>query len=139
MSIFGKAFKFAKKALRRVAPLILGGAIGGAAEQVVFSGPRATPTGAVPRRFQQLPTVIPGVGRISKLPTLAQTFDINGMPRKKRRRINPANTRALTRAVRRINASLNLLKKVEKLQKRVHPAPRRRAPPPGHVAKLTHQ
>ncbi len=137
MSFFGKIKKLGKKLLRKAVPII-GGALGiGTAAEIVFSGPRATPTGDVPRRLQQLPTVLPGGGR--RLPTLAQTFDIDGIPRKRRRRINPANTRALTRAVRRINASLNLLKKVEKLQKRVHRAPaRRRAAPPGHVARLTH-
>ncbi|MFQ5757944.1 MAG: hypothetical protein ACE5H7_17865 [Acidiferrobacterales bacterium] len=146
MSLFGRIKKFAKKALRRVVlPALAGGAAGPSVAQATrgFLPVVAPAAGAAARAIPQIGRaagrVLPGIGTGIATGLGISAITERDMMRPRRRRMNPANVKALNRAVRRVNASLNLLKRVEKLQRRIKP-PRRTTPraPPGHRVALRH-
>lgn len=74
----------------------------------------------------QLPGIAGGVAAGALGGVLVDQF---GNPIKKRRRINPANGKALTRALRRVESFQKIQKRIEKSMRRACPPARRRASP----------
>lgn len=127
MSLLKKAFKIAKKVLPKAAGFIpgpigtgmkvLGGAasLGGIATvgRAVVAGSRSLP--ALPGVVRS----VPGIGKIAKVAGTAATgaavYDAAGNflgTRKRRRRINPLNHRALSRALKRVEKVKSTMKRV---------------------------
>lgn len=92
------------------------------------------------------PTVLPGVGQVLRTVGTATVSGAafesgrqavqrrgarraDGRPRR-RRRINPSNSKALARALRRVNAWDRQRKRVDKALRKACPTPRRRRAPP---------
>jgi hypothetical protein len=76
----------------------------------------------LPDVAERLPT--PGQVKRAKIATRAAEIAA-GAPRKKRRRTNYANTRALSRALRRAEGFVRLIKRTEKMRRRIAPPSRR--------------
>lgn len=132
--LFGSIGKFlggAAKFVGGVVPGPIGGIIGGVGGILApgkrrrIPGPLITPS-------------LPGAGIISPRPfPTARGRAIPGVafPEPRRRRMDPGNTKALRRAVRRVSAWDRQRKSVEKSLRKIAPPARRRARadiPPGH-------
>lgn len=134
MSLLKKVVKVAGKLANKAGPVasMIPGPIGVAGRVVTgvatagaaISGAKAI--GGLARSLPALPRVIPGVGKAvkmaGKVASAAATgyfiYDAAGNligTRKKHRRLNPMNHRALNRAIRRVCAAKKIAKKIEKL------------------------
>ena len=97
-------------------------------------------TGPITRTPQFRPPVVPGgyspgIGPIQQVPGVITAAQLEAR-RKKRRRMDPMNVKALRRATRRLAAFDREKKKVEKQLRLIAPRPARRsrrAAPPGHT------
>lgn len=144
MSLFSSIGKFAKKAIKTVAPIAATGVFGpvGAALGTVITARQSVTRAAPPAMgfAAALPAVvsrgvpalrsIPGAGRAltavggasilkraftpGTSPLELPDFTRSGKPRKKYRRINPLNVRAARRAIRRIKAVRKITHEIEK-------------------------
>lgn len=143
MSLLSSIVKLGKKVLPSAATLLGGGGIGS-----VLTGlaTKKAAGGALTKVPSMLPSVLPGVGKIGGklggkagkyLPGLigavgggvAVDYVLdqfgNPVPKKKRKRINPCNDKALRRALRRIEMYDKQRKRVDKALRSACPTPRR--------------
>lgn len=124
MSLLKKAFKAVGSIAKKVAPMIPGpiGTIAKVAGvgSVGLGAVKALP--ALPKIAAGLPAVVrsaPGIGKIGRAVGAAATgaavYDAAGNflgTRKRRRRINPLNHRALNRALKRVEKAKKAMKRV---------------------------
>ena len=132
-------FKFVKKGVRAIGGFATGG-IGGAfagwkgpPRQAPRMPPRMAARPGLPAVLKAPPRSLPGAGRV--LGRVGTAVTVGGVaasllgddeqPRK-RRRMNPCNPKALTRATRRMNAYMKQHKKVEQALRRACPPSVRR-------------
>lgn len=122
MSLFSKALKSVGKIAKKVAPMIPG-PIGTVARAVGVGGVVAGAAKALPALPKMLPAVVrsaPGIGKtvvrtVGTAATGAAIYDAAGNligTRRRRRRINPLNHRALNRALKRVEKAKKAMKRV---------------------------
>lgn len=133
-------FGFLGKAVGSVAGTLLkgspigiaaGGLLGAIRKQPTSTPPFTMPGGGVTSTFIQQQVPKPGVsGAIQRALPGGQTGFVT--VRKKRRRMDPLNVKALRRSTRRLSAFQREAKKVEKELRKLAPPARRRSSPSHH-------
>lgn len=116
----------------RVATAI--GAVAAATRKPTQAGLPGIPRAGLPARIGRgVGRALPGIGRVAGSAAIgvgaAALFNADGTPKKKRRRMNPCNDKALKRALRRIEAYDKVRKRVDASLRKACPPQRRRTTP----------